>query len=243
MEKLNQVKENIQKTLARTSGPAGLFFSGGSDSLLLLHVLIDLKAKFSVVCFDHTFTREQKRQVDEWVDEYGLIVFSYAPSNAYLMGDGKKVSLVEEYINVLGGTVPFVRDVVHADGRCAVEDVKLGPFHHGAAPIGFTLNIFGTRKSDRHCITGRPWKTPFWSNGAFKYLAPLWGWTRKDVKAGLDHYNVKWPKLDTGSVPMCLNCLCGTGKVHCPKKNVEIDAIDWDPKGMADLFRAKYEFN
>lgn len=240
---LERAKQNIAKTLDRTSGATGLFFSGGSDSLLLLHMLIEIKAKFSIVCFDHTFTHEQRKQIDEWVEEYSLQVFSYAPSNAYLLGDGKKISLVEEYRFLDGRQVPFIRDAAHADGRCAVEDVKLGPFHYGAAPIGFTLNVFGTRKFDRHYIVGKPWKEPFWSSGPFKYLAPLWNFTRKDVKAGLDHYNVKWPKMDTGSLPMCLNCLCGTGKVRCPRKNAQIDAIDWDPLAMMRAFKEKYAFN
>lgn len=238
MMKLERTKKEVREALASTPGPVVLYFSAGSDSLLLLNILFDLKVEFSMVCFDHTFTKAQRRQVDEYIKQFDLRVFSYRPSNAYLIGDGKRLSLVEEYQLLSGKLMPFVRDVVHDESRCAVTDVTLGPWHEGPAPVGFALSLFGTRKTDRHYATGRAWRT----EQPEGFIAPLWEWTRKDVREGLKHYGLTWPRLDTGSLPMCTNCLCGEGKVFCPKTGGMIDAIKWDPRAMTAEFRSKYAF-
>lgn len=244
MTKLESVKELLSGELDTYAGAAALFFSGGSDSLLLLNIMLELGKPFSIMCFDHTLSRPQRKYIDSLIQEHDLRVFSYRPSNAYLIGDGKQVSMVEEYEMLGVGRMPFIKDAVHDETHCAVEDVKLGPWHDGPAPVGFKLNIFGTRKTDRHYATGRAWqKGQEWAVGPFHYLAPLWDWTRKDVKAALQSYGAEWPKLDTGSLPMCLNCLCGTGQVFCPKLQDKIPAIDWSPQAMLEEFRKKHVLN
>lgn len=240
MTKLQLAKDLLTTHLEEHAGAIALYFSGGSDSLLLLHILLEIEGHFSMVCFDHTFSRDQKKYLDGLIHKHDLRVFSYRPSNAYLIGNGKTVSAVEEY-DLLGvGRMPFVKDVVHDPTRCAVEDVKFGPWHEGHAPVGFKLNIFGTRKTDRHYATGKAWKQHEWAVGPFHYLAPLWDWTRKEVKAALKDYGAEWPALDTGSLPMCLNCLCGKGQVFCPRQQSTIDAIDWDPQAMLAEFQRKH---
>lgn len=243
MIKIEQVKEALRVALAEHAGAVALYFSGGSDSLLLLHMMLDMKQPFSIICFDHMMTKVQRRYIDSIIQAHDLRVFSYRPSNAYLVGDGERVSFVEEYAMLGAGLMPFIKDVAHDETRCAVTDVEVKAWHEGHAPVGFKLNIFGTRKSDRHYATGKAWpQGPEWAVGPFHYLAPLWDWTRKDVKAALKEYGAAWPKLDTGTLPMCLTCLCPktTGQVLCPKIQDWIDPIDWDPNAMLKEFREKH---
>lgn len=245
MTKLELAKDLLEAMLREYAGAVALYFSGGSDSLLLLHMMQGLKQPFSIVCFDHMFSREQRKYIDKIIREHDLRVFSYRPSNAYLIGDGQQVSSVEEYEMLGVGRMPFVKDAVQDDGRCAVTDVKFGPWHEGPATVGFKLNIFGTRKTDRHYATGRAWrKGREWAVGPFRYLAPLWDWTRKDVKTALKEYGAEWPKIDTGALPMCTRCLLnrGEGQVFCPKTQEMIPAIDWKPQEMLSEFRKKYAF-
>lgn len=241
MTKLEIAQEWLESAFQEYAGKVGLFFSGGSDSLLLLHMMLEHGQPFAIVCFDHTFSREQRKYVDSIIAARDLRVFSYQPSTGYLIGDGHHVSLVEEYEMLGVGRMPFIKDVAHNPTRCAVEDVKLGPWHEGKAPVGFGLNIFGTRKTDRHYATGKAWPNGSeWSVGPFAYAAPLWDWTRRDVKETLKAYGIKPPVVDTGTLPMCLNCLCGEGQVFCPKRQEEIDAIQWDPQMMLEEFRKKH---
>jgi hypothetical protein len=240
MDKLEQTKKALETELANHLGSTGLFFSAGADSLLLLHMLIELQAGFSTVCFEHTFTKEQKEQLDEWIVEYEMRVFSYSPANVYLIGNDEEVSLIEEYAMLGGVTMPFIRDCVHDDRRCAVDDVTVDGFLP-VAPIGFSLNLFGVRSEDRHYAVGNVWKTQRSEPvSGFVYLAPLWDWTKAEVLEGLAHYHLQPPKLDTGDLPVCLNCLKGSGTVFCPKTGTEIPALDWQPKQMLEAFQAKY---
>jgi hypothetical protein len=242
--KLGRTKVLLDQALADARGAAALYLSGGSDSLLLLHVLMDIGAEFSIISMDHTFNREQRRHLDSLVIEHGLRVFSYAPSNAYLIGDGKEqVSLVEEYVGPTGALMPFIRDVRHEPSVCAVRDVQLGPWHEGPAPLGFRLNIFGTRRWDRHYATGRAWDTPERDVDGLIYFAPLWDWTRGDVKAALRGYSVDTPRIDTGSLPMCTNCLTSADEfAFCPEKRELIPTLQWDPLEMQRSFQVKHGF-
>jgi hypothetical protein len=242
--KLGRTKAMIDQALAESRGAAALYLSGGSDSLLLLHILMEMQAEFSIVSMDHTFSREQRRHLDSLILEHSLRVFTYAPSNAYLIGDGKdKVSLVEEYATPSGALMPFVRDVKHDPSVCALSDVQLGPWHEGPAPLGFRLNIFGTRRWDRHYATGRAWDKPERDVDGLIHFAPLWDWTRRDVKAALRAYEVSTPKVDTGTLPMCTNCLTSTDEyAYCPKERALIPAIKWDPLAMQREFQIKHGF-
>lgn len=231
---LSSLKDDLAKTIAGKT--TCLYFSGGSDSLLLLHVLLDMKANFSIMTFDATFSPEQKKLIDDVVYEQGLRVFSYKPANAYFIGDGEKLAFVEEYGFLDGTLIPFVRDCTGGT-KCSFDVmVETRP----DVPIGFEVNIFGTRKTDRH------WS---WGSAALQsrkrlehgiVWAPLWAFSRADVIAGLKEYGVKKPKVDTGSYQHCTACLEGKGEIFCPKTQQIIDPVDWKPTVMLDAFRTKF---
>lgn len=235
------IQTELEPMLTESNGSVGLYLSGGSDSLLLLHILLDMKAKFDVVTFDHTFTREQRQAVDDLLYQFELKGFSYPPANMYLIGDGKtKVTLVEEYATLSGWTIPFLRDCEQNDWKC-VYDANLKGNLLPTAPLGFKLSLFGTRKYDRHYSLGRLLRKKTWVQGPLTYHTPLYDLTRADVKAGLAHFGVKPPKLDTGSVPLCTKCLTATENVACPKSPGSVVApFQWEPTVMLDSFRNKY---
>ena len=239
---IDNLKQELSIMLSKFGKRTGLYLSGGSDSLLLLYLLIDISTEFSIVCFDHSFTREQKKWLDKIIHEKNLKVFSYPPMNAYWMGDGKQLTLVEEYAMLDGVMMPFLRDAKHNEKICAVEDVKFGEFTK-VAPIGFSLNICGLRKTDRHYATGRIAKAKFSRFNQSWWYNPLWDLTRQEVKQALSEMGKEMPKIDTGIINICRRCLdVGNKKVFCPKIKKMISPIEWSPTENLSLFRQKYGY-
>lgn len=214
-----------------------LYLSGGSDSLLLLHVLLEMKADFAVMTQDATFSREQRRVIDDLVYEHSLRVFSYKPQAAYFIGDGDKLAFIEEYKLLDGTLLPFIRDCTGGE-KCS-WDVMVET--RSDVPIGFEVNIFGTRKTDRHWSWGKAFRQAEVELGYGKIIAPLWNWKRSDVLDGLKSYGLKKPKVDTGTYDACVSCLEGTGKVFCPKQGVEIDSVNWNQREMLAIFQSKFQ--
>lgn len=215
---------------------ACLFLSGGSDSLLLLNVLLEMKADFAVMTMDATFSRDQHRVIDDLVNKHGITVFGYKPHTAYFVGDGDRLAFIEEYKMLDGTPIPFIRDCT-GGGKCSFDVmVETRP----DAPIGFEVNIFGTRKTDRHWAWGRASASAEVEMGFGKIICPLWIWTRAQVADALKAYGVKRPTVDTGNYTHCTLCLGSTGQVRCPKTNEMIPAVDWNPVNMLGLFREKF---
>lgn len=228
---LGSLKESLARAIEGTL-PC-LFLSGGSDSLLLLNVLLDLKAVFAVLTFDETFSPAQKKVIDELVYEHDLRVFGYKPQAAYFIGDAGNLAFIEEYGMLDGSTIPFIRDCIGGE-KCSF-DVMVET--RANVPVGYDLNILGTRKTDWHWSFGRMMQQPEHKN----FIAPLWEWTRADVRAGLKSYGVAKPLVDTGNYEFCTRCLEGNGRVFCPKQQKEIDSVDWDARAMLGAFQTKFK--
>jgi hypothetical protein len=232
---LSSLKNDLESAIEGKT--ACLFLSGGSDSLLLLQVLLEMKADFAVMSFDTTFSERQKQVLDDLVYRENIRILSYQPKAAYFIGDGKgKLAFVEEYGMLSGESLPVLRDCV--GGKKCSYDVMIETREQ--APIGFQVNIFGTRKTDRHWSWGNMFAKPEIALGYGKIIAPLWNWTRRDVAEALKSYGLKKPKTDTGNYEFCTACLEGKGPVFCPKEQKEIESVDWDAKVMLDAFQSKF---
>ena len=212
-----------------------LWFSGGADSLLLLHVMLEVQKPFGVLRFDDGWDKEQKAAVDAIIIATGLQVFSYPASAHVLVADETgDIGLVSQYaVDGNCDTAMLVRDLVDDPNRCAIdirlETAKEGP--QTPAPIEWDLHIWGTRGDDKHWLNG---EQPIlrgetsWKVGNKEFTAPLADWTREEVLEALKSYGAEPLKVDTGNVNCCHNCLKSKGKVFCPKTGGEIDAVDWD---------------
>lgn len=240
---VKDIQHDLKPIMAEHSGLTALFLSGGSDSLLLLHILLDMGARFHCITFDYSFSQEQKARIDALTRTFGLRVLSYQPSEAYLIGDGKdRVSMVEEYLMSNNITIPFVRDCVHNDNVC-IHDEKFGTLRQDKAPVGFTLYLTGARKSDRHYTVGRALKSQTRTKDGITVHAPLWDLTRRDVKKLLAIFKERVPKLDTGVLDLCTKCLTATAPVLCPRLNEQIEPHNWDPATGLKIFRGRFGFD
>ncbi len=237
-EKLGSLNECLDR-IFRENRSVCLWFSGGSDSRLLLETLIAAKKTFGILRFDDGLRREQKRLIDETIIAHNLQVFSYPARLFYLIGDAENLSLVSDYaIDGAGRTVPILRDLV-AGEKCAF-DVTIEAARQARAPIEFDAHIWGTRFDDVHYSVENLLSAESWTVGEKKFYAPLADWARREVTAGLKNFGIDYQtpieSLDTGNLPCCFNCLKGE-KAFCPKENREIEPHVWDKKGNTETFR------
>jgi len=209
-----------------------LWFSGGSDSMLLLLVMLEFEKPFGILKFEDGWSKEQRRAVDAVVMKHNLQAFSYPATDHLLAGNAKELSLASLYaVDGSGHKAMLVRDLVDDPNRCAV-DLKLEKPKQRVAPIEYAVHVWGSWKDDRHWIRGEmPLAEPIWFVGNHTFIAPLYEWTREDVSRELKSRNVEPIGIDTGNITACHNCLKGEKQVFCPKTGDLIDSVIWDRKG------------
>lgn len=211
-----------------------LFLSGGLDSLLLLVLLIEQKQVFEIIQYRDHWTKKQRERADYWIRKCSLRVYSYPAMSACLVGDEDNISA--GYRIAIGDTsVRLVRDFVINDmnTKCIAELQPTMPMP--ICPLDVDCVIVGTRKDDRHYVFG---DEPLvhgesWTEGETLFLAPLWDWTRQDVKDALSSRGIDCTEAseeeDTGNlVGFCTRCVEGKGDVFCPDKQDYIPSVEWN---------------
>lgn len=216
-----------------------VFFSGGLDSTLLVAMLLEENAKFDIVQFRDHWTKEQRKRVDEIVKKFDLTLFSYPPAATNLIGDGDQIAIVQEYVTK-GGTVPLIMDVI--DGTKCIFQIQ--GLTMTTMPIDWTLILTGGRKTDTHWAMPTPVLAERWTIGETEFWAPLYNFTRQDVKRELKirglNVDEATDKTDTGNLQCCSLCIQGTEPVLCPLTNEFIPSIQWDREANLKAFHAAY---
>lgn len=243
---MHRLAEKLIDNLDGVKAPV-LFWSGGSDSNLLLAALLESGKQFDIFQARDGWTKQQKRIPDDLIKRHKLKVYSYPPQNFYFIGEKENLSLVFEY--AIGHlSFPYLRDVVEG-ARCIAELGKIEkvPF----APIVWDLHIIGTRQDDWHYATNGMQLIPgekFEMSGV-KFYAPLYEWDKREVKKGLSQFGFDNKKVseaeDTGNTSFCSNCLQSSesGQVFCPIEKKDIPVVDWNRNKNTQLFREKFGFS
>lgn len=215
------------KILSAAKNPV-LWYSGGTDSTLLLNALLGTGIPFDIVQIRNLWTKEQK--LDSLIIKRNLKVFSFDPSAVYFIGDDE-TSVVFEYA-FSGGELPLIIDL--GDGRSCGLDA-LSKIGRGRIPVNWDLHIVGSRRDDTHYALKNLVPSEVWKAGGTTFYAPLYHWTREQVLA-------RQPEItaDTGVANHCFNCVKNCGLTFCPKEGKEILAVNWDRAAMTQSFRNKY---
>ena len=232
MPDLSYLKAEISALFAQFESRC-LHYSGGSDSRLLLEVMLETQQPFGILTFKEGWSKQQHKQFDAVVMAKNLQVFSYPAVSNTLVGENGEVGLVSQYaIDGYGNTTMLIRDLVDDPSRCAF-DIKLQPEKRKIAPADWDVHILGLRLDDEHWL-----KSPLITEkegqvGSKKFLFPLAEWSQKEVRDTLKtYYGVDLSgEIDTGNVNCCHSCLKTTERVYCPKEKREIDAVQWDKAG------------
>lgn len=243
MSKLNQLKTDL--TAICKSKSVCLWFSGGSDSRLLLEILLSEKLNFCILSLTETWTRAQQSVIDKLVMDRNVAVYSYLPQSAMLIGDGDQITMAQSYaVGANGEEVMILRDIV--DGkpfRCGL-DINMKIADKTFPPIIFDNHIWGTRGEDRHYVFGDEpvITTSAWRNGAVNFFAPLLKWSKSDVTRALKDLGIDYETpaddLDTGNLVVCAACFHGN-PVVCPKTQTMIEPIDWNPAANLAVCRER----
>lgn len=238
MNRLGSLKTEIGQLLSE--GNTCLWFSGGTDSRLLLEVMTETRKAFGILRFDDGWTPEQKRQVNAVALSHDQQFFSYPPGSILLIGDGSELSLAASYaVTNDGKSAVLVRDLCDGD-KCAFDlMVEVMP---RPAQIEFDTHIWGSRFDDTHYAVKEVLQSAKWSIGDKQFIAPLADWTREEVTEALKTYNVDLSgDIDTGNIYCCHNCLKGQGQVFCPKSGKQIDSVTWDRAANLRLLQQSLE--
>lgn len=220
-------------------GTVCLWFSGGSDSRLLLELMLITGKPFGILLFQDGWTREQKRKTDEIIIKHNLMTFSYPAIENLLVTEDGEISLVSAYaIDSCGNSFAVIRDLVDEPKRC-LFDVKLDLPQMLAAPTAFNTHIIGTRSEDRHWIFGEKelGRGEDWLIGETAFTAPLWSWTKGDVRQCLGDLGIDDDGVDTGNVACCSNCLTQESP-FCPKVDRTIEPHGWNPMDNLRMVRS-----
>lgn len=212
-----------------------VLYSGGLDSVLVLHLMREF-ADVPVVIFAEDFTRDQWKQVESMVLNWGLTLYTFPPANRYFVPNKQGLSLVDEY--GLGVTIPVVRDFEHSDSVCGLE---LSKERCSGFSLGWDTIFTGIRKFDRHYSLGRtPVKNAVDKFGEVTFVSPLYDWTRKEVTDAVKHFGL--PVIgNTGEIEACHSCLKDTDEpVFCHIEQAMIPTFQWNRDGMRSAFRDKY---
>jgi hypothetical protein len=233
---------DLKKRLSKIKNPC-LWVSGGSDSTLLLEVMIAEKLNFSIIHFADGLSRQQSKAVDELTIKHSLRIYSYPARFHVVVGNenGELAAISGYAVGKRGETMSLFRDIVEGE-RCAFDvPAVITPMIH--PPIGFDNYVIGTKAGESHwALDGKPFLTKrSWEVGGRMFHAPLYSWSNAEVIAALKTYGIDWQtpsdELDTGNVAACFDCLKGTGRVYCRKEKKEIDSIGWNPLANLAKFR------
>lgn len=234
-EKLKQLIKDLGELCITKR--AGLWLSGGKDSLLLLKILVAEHLPFDILCFEDGWTKEQKRVVGAIIDQHKIPVYSYLPRSMVLFGDGKnEITLACGYlVGANGEQVSLLKDFVPG-ARCAF-DVNIEYSKRDTPPMLYGVNIWGTKKGESHySFEGASFTTkPEWTVGEAHFAAPLFDWFDAEVIEALKLYGVDYreptEQLNTGNIPACTNCLRenAAGETLCPKTDRFIPLVKWNP--------------
>ena len=215
-----------------------LYWSSGLESTLLLAVMSERGEQFDIVQFRDGWTKRQKAYADRLIIEKNLKVFSYPPADRYFIGDGEQITLIDEY-PAGGSVVPLVRDIVDGE-QCLAS---LSQHRIFESPFKWEQHIVGSRKGDTHW-TGQLVKSEKWMVGDAEFIAPLFDWSRQEVKDALIARGLNAEEADeqedSGNISGCSACLTDKGEVFCPAAGTRIPTIKWSPQTNLKLFRERF---
>ena len=244
-DKAAQSLEFIETQIREYQNPV-LFWSGGKDSMVLLHLMYSQGIRLPVVYYRDPWFPRKSRFVNLVIDSYLLEVHDYPPLRVSLRHHPAMAALVSEYssgpasvIAMLKNTIEFKDGDDEKEFLCGVNFLM-----RPCASFTFPWNIalIAHRDDDTDQIFG---PIPLHSNIVYRdegpdFAFPLKEWTLADIWDYTEHYQVpiqtdrydvanrrEWPDKTFNSdwYPVCLRCVdkrTPGAKVFCPKMKREI---------------------
>lgn len=229
---MENVRRKIRESLDGAKNPA-LLCSFGKDSLLLLHLALQIYPNLAIIWYKHRANKEQRRFAERIIQEWDLTVLSYSPADTYFL-PGDSLTLVDE-MSFGPHRLPLLTDTKQGT-ECAVTlKGERTPFFG----YDFDVTLWGYKRSDE---VGPLFKTPFAEDfkfGVSRFVAPLYDLTDGEVLRAIEECGIPYEAVDD-SVSVCTNCLTSDEPVYCPEAQSLIDPIVWDKGFALETFKQRF---
>lgn len=248
--KISDARRVIRAAMGHFRNPCVLW-SGGKDSMVLLHLLRMETLDWPVVCYREPWLPEKQGFVNRVIAEWNLEVWDYAPSAVSLCKGNGRIDILNTYkvgvapdatMTLARGTEKPVEGEPWICGRTTFLGRPLGTFQ-----FPWDAMFIGHKSVDVDPTSGQvPLQTDVMNKpGSSAAVYPLRHWTDGDVFAYIECFNVPYDESryelgDDGQWRLladkrrnpdyyatCLRC-CDPEEgpfVMCPKLGLEIDNI------------------
>lgn len=243
--KIDETLQFLKTELAKYQHPV-LAWSGGKDSMCLLHLMYFHEMRLPVVYYRDPFFPRKNRFVNLVIDSYLLECHDYPPLRVSLKHSPQMVGLVSEYAT---GPTSVLAVLKNSSEFCDGDDERefLCGVNFLMRPCGtfnfpWDVMLVGHRDDDTDPIFG---PIPLHSNIVYRdegpdFIFPLKEWSNTDVwdytelhqvPVQADRYDVanrcEWPDKTFNSdwYPVCLRCVdkrTPGATVFCPKMKRDI---------------------
>lgn len=229
---IEQAAQNVRDALATAQCPAVLS-SFGKDSVLLLNLVREVRSDFTVLWFRTGQSEHFARRI---IREWRLTVYSWAPSDVYLLANNGDRTLVHEY-SFGEHRLPVLIDLA-AGNSCALTKFT------DRTPqlfLPFDVILTGYKDCDEHWVKGN---SPLFQEGTTvghaRMFAPLRHLSDEQVRAAI--FDRKIPFEPTpDELPLCTSCMtAGPGQVFCPEVDHMIPAMQWEKDKSLTAFKQRF---
>lgn len=193
---IEEATDYIREALTQAKNPS-LLSSFGKESLVLLKLARQIEPNIAIFYFGDKLSEF----AESIIMENDLQVYSYAPTDRYLVPNGSGYSLIDEYS--FGETrVPLISDL-RAGTACELE--KLATVRTPLFNWQHDLTLWGYRRGDSHPLIDTVFPQRF-QLGPTIMDAPLYNWSEGDVFDAIEELHIPYVP-ETDDIEVCTNCL------------------------------------
>jgi 3'-phosphoadenosine 5'-phosphosulfate sulfotransferase (PAPS reductase)/FAD synthetase len=230
---VKQARANVKAALKDSECPAVLCCFG-KDSLLLLALAREVAPDIRCVWFRVGFPEKFARSV---IAEWNLEVYSYPPADSYLLSDGSRIALINEYAFATDH-MPLATDL--APGTTCI--LHRPTITLSAVYQPWDVLLSGYKDTDTHWIKGdsKLFREEGVMLGNARVFAPIRHMTDDEVRAASLELGLPVAPADD-ELAVCSRCMeHGDGEVWCPEEGKHIPREQWDRDTALSNFRGRF---